>query len=1046
MAHGGKTVGANLELQLQQILIGVLVSAYIMVVEGILYGIGRSNMVNLLLAVRLVDGFALAIFCFIVATIYTYTPRLSLPLKINTTSAYLSLTRYERRRGFDVRPLPGFVYAQLIGALISTVVNVFVFPSTASHDLMGAFRRLLESMVECCEYFEKSAVNLGKEARRGSQDAADARKQVRQSAETFGQIVGGSRYETSIERFSQLDYHKIFLDASSLAGSFSTMCLPFEIDDDFYYQLEDPQAQLNFGSMTTDNRSRTSIHSFASEQHQHPAVGFKHMKRRKRKPLDTGTLAEVAEKHRRKQIREEGVANAIAPIKAQIALHRTVLEILLHRTMGLEHASPSKTLFQLVARSVRNIYKRRSRGHMHHSDYNDDTTDVAETPHLDTHNDPLPVTEEDRQQLYDKLSHMTLEQIAATLEKHIELFEITSTKCIDKIAPYDLYEDMPSHNRNVVLLSFIGALRENSICLAKTLRTLHRIHVKRPGYAQFWFPSLNWSWLYRGSTGVEDDSDPSPVADNWNLENAYGTGRVEEDELSDDTKSELSDEDTEVEQMASVEVEDSVLTPLPIHLPNHDSVTPPAGAQRHPRQRHPAEAEALYRMIDNPYARVARKLIDWLRRPKTRYAFKFTVTMMVWALWAFLGISGEFFRVNNGSWGMSCIGAVFGVTIGSTFDAGFRRVLGSSVSGAWGIVAWLASDYGRHPYLSCVCCIVYFVVSFYLGFFVPKWASIAPVMVISFSSVLFPAYSQPSEEHGTELGWKHAVVNAVAVLFTFAVSSFFMPYKARTALRVRLAELLRLNSVVAQSINHMHVARAEFPTVHRNELRRVRDAIHRSRIVIDKCRRLVPNAAREPSVHERFQLTAHNQMIDMLELQLEWLLYSYFTHSQRRSEVLRSMIRLALPTREDIIGSKSVFNFVLASALSGRTRLPAYLPDMGTARRQFVETMRPLLVDQYTKSFDVTFLCRWNFGIWHLIATQTDLCASVRTIVGADTDHWPEEVCFMLDSLEAAPPHTDASPAIGGPAADLTAGNLHQQKPLKGQWYSRLPKYTLPSS
>ncbi|KAJ2799484.1 hypothetical protein H4R20_004424 [Coemansia guatemalensis] len=886
-----------------------------------------------------------------------------------------------------------------------------------------------------------SADKLGLEGRRGSQEAAKVRKQVRGSAETFGQIVGGSRYETSIERFSQLDYHLIFLDASALAGSFSTMCLPFEIDDAFYYQLEDPQAQLNFGSMTTINRSMVSLSSFMSEQqNQQPVVGFGSIKRRKAVALDTGSLAELAEKHRRKELREEGVADVIAPIKAQIALHRTVLEILLHRTMGLEHSSPSKTLFQLVARSVRNIYKHSSRGHMHYGDIGDDDTEATETPILDTDNDPLPVNEEDRKQLYDRLSHMSLEQIAVTIEQHIELFESTSTECIQKIAPYDLYEDMSSHNRNVVLLSFIGALRENSICLTKTLRTLHRIHVKRPEYSQIWFPRMSWSWLYRGNIGVEDDSEPNPISDNWNLENAYGTGRVGEDELDDNASSELSDEDTEAdeEQEAVVEAEGGVMSPLPIHAPNHGSVTPPAGAQRQPRRRHPAEAEALYRMIDNPYARVARKLLDWARRPKTRYAFKFTVTMMIWALWAFLGISGEFFRVNNGSWGMTCIGAVFGVTIGSTFEAGFRRVLGSSVSGAWGIVAWLASDNGRHPYLSCVCCIVYFVVSFYLGFFVPKWASIAPVMVISFSSVLFPAFFETKKARGTALGWKHAVVNAVAVLFTFAVSSLFMPYKARTALRRRLAELLRLNTVVAQSINHMHVARAEFPTVHRNELRRVRDAIHRSRIVIVKCRGLVPSAAREPSVHERFQLPAHNQLIDMLELQLEWLLYSYFTHSQHQSEVLRRMIRLALPTREDIVGSKSVFNFVLAAALGGRTRLPAYLPDLATARRQFVETMRPLLVDQYTKSFDVTYLCRWNIGIWHLIATQTDLCAAVRTIVGADTDRWPEEVCFMLDCLEMDPPPTDT------PAANPTAGTLHRPKPLKGQWYSRLPKYALP--
>ncbi|PIA18527.1 hypothetical protein COEREDRAFT_85008 [Coemansia reversa NRRL 1564] len=879
-----------------------------------------------------------------------------------------------------------------------------------------------------------SVEELGLEGRRGSKEAADFRKRVRQLAETFGQIVGGSRYETSIERFSQLDYHRIFLDANTLAASFSTMCLPFEIDDDFYYQLEDPQAQIKFGTMTTANRSMVSLESGASEQQS--VLGFENMKRRKGVPLDTRSLAEAAEKHRRKETREEGVANVVAPIKAQIALHRTILEILLQRTSELEHDNPSKTLFQLAARSVQNIYMRRSRGHINRGD--SATTESIETPNLDSDDDLLPVTEEDRQQLYDKLSRMSLEQIANIVEQHIELFETTSTHCIFQIAPYDSYEDMASHNRNVVLLSFIGALRENSICLAKTLRTLYRIHVKRPAYAQLWLPRLSWSWLYRGRFSTDNDIEPESVASNWSLENAYGTGRVGVDELDEEEKtdiSDISDDDTEVqeEQQAVVEAGSGVLTPLPINLPIRHSVTPPSGIQRQPRRRHPAEAEELYKMIDNPYARAARTLLDWLRRPKTRYAFKFTVTMMTWALWAFLGVSAKFFETNNVSWGISCIGAVFGVTIGSTFQAGFRRVLGTSLSGAWGIVAWIASNRGGHPFLPCVCCILYFIVSFSLDFYVLRWKSMAPVMVISFSSVLFPAYFKANTTDGTSYGWKHAVVNGVAVFFAFAVSALFMPYKARTALRNRLSELLRLNSVVTQSINHMHVARAEFPAVHRNELRRVRDAVYRSRIVIVRCRGLVSSAAREPSVHERFQLTAHNLLIDKLELQLEWLLYSYFTHSQRQSEVLRRMIRLALPTREDIVGCKSVFNFVLASALHSRTRLPAYLPDLATARLQFVETMRPLLVEKYTKSFDVTYLCRWNVGIWHLIATQKDLCVAVRTIVGADTDRWPEEVGFMLDCLETDRLSSD----------NITAGTPQQQKSLKGQWYRRLPKYVL---
>ncbi|KAJ1851976.1 hypothetical protein GGH12_002031 [Coemansia sp. RSA 1822] len=1018
MAHGGTTVGANLEVQTQQILIGIVVSAYILIVEGIVHGLGKSGIIDFGLASDLTNAFALALFCFVVATIYTYTPRLSQALKINTTSAYMAFTRFRMTRHYNVQPLPGFVFAQLIGAAVSTAVNIFVFPSTASYNLMGSYRELLVTMSECCEYFADSVAELGIEGRKGSDIAVQRRIHVRKAAEKFGRVVGGSRYETTIERFSQVDYHYIFLDASRLSSSFSTMCLPFEIDDTFYYQLEDPMAQIKHGSMTTVNHSMVSVKSFTSER-----PGSRSVERSRRNAgIHEQTVAEVAEMHRCQERRKEGVRQAIEPIRAQLGLHRKILHILLDRTQVMECRSPTKSLLELVARLLKKVYKYRANdaglsgfGAVDDFDLEQDYSTV------------LPFTEGDRQDLHEQLEVMSLDQMADVVDQHIEIFEQTETECIKLIAPFGLRDNIQTHEKHVVFLSFMGALRENAICLATMLRTVHRINAKRPDYVQFWFPKLSWSWLYRGRIDDEDDNEADPVNDNWSLENAYGTttnGEIIDEPDGDGS----SNESTESGSMLAMNIS-NMYSELGEET-SQESSPEESGSTPRPTRRHNTEVGALYQMIDNPYARAARGLLDWIKRPKTRYAFKFTVTMMVWAIWAYIGVSRDFFIVNNGVWGLTCTGAVFGVTIGSTFNAGFNRVLGALLSGAWGIVAWRSGNYGQHPYLPCFCCIIYFVVSFYVGFFVPKWASIAPVMVISFSSVLFSAVYNGDAEQGTSIGWKHVMVNAVAILFTFIVSSLFMPYRARTALRIRLAELLRLNTLVVQGVNHMHMARSEFPTVHRNELKRVRESVFQSRIIIAKCRQLIPSAVREPSVHEKFQLDAHLRLINTLETQLEWLLYSFFTHSTRSSDVLSRMIRLALGMREDIIGSKAVFNSILASALSGRKRLPAYLPDIGTARRQFIREMHPLLVDQYTRSFDITYLSRWNVGIWHLIATQTELCAAVRTIVGAETDRWPEEVGFMLDCLEQAPQEHASMEA------------KHDAQSVRGQWFSRLPKYT----
>ncbi|KAJ2829080.1 hypothetical protein IWW50_001045 [Coemansia erecta] len=1047
MAHAGTTVGANLEVQMQQILIGVITSAYIIGTEGIVHSVGKSSSVNYDLAAKFVNATSLTVFCFIVATVYAYMPRLSLPLKINATSVYIAFTRYRQTQRFDVRPLPGYVYAQLIGALISTFVNICVFPSTASYNLMGSFRELLTAMTECCQYFVDSVSELGVEGRRGSNIAAQQRVRVLRAAERFGHIVGGSRYEASIERFSQVDYHFIFLDASRLASSFSTMCLPFEIDDSFYYQLEDPAAQVKYGSMTTmKNRSATSLTSFASER---PAasgvgsggsagVGSTADMGRRGAGVDARTLQEVAEMHRLREIRNEGVQKAIETIRSQIKLHHKILQIVLNRTEAMENRSPTKSLLELVARMAKRVYT-----YNNNNGRDGGLSGFVAAEGFDLEQDystMLPFSEGKQQDLHDQLAAMSLEQMADVVDQHIELYEQTETECIGIMAPYSLMDDIHTHEKHVVLLSFIGAMRENAICLTSMLRTIHRINTKRPDYVQFWLPKLSWSWLYSGR--IDDDEDgggdeEDPVSDTWSLENAYGTTTKDDDDIIDDEEgeeSELPESQVSAEMLTMNAFETyNELGGESVPEVSEDESDRTSGSMPRRIRRHSTQVDALYQKIEHPFARAARAVLDWSKRPKTRYTLKFTVTMMVWAIWAFIGASSNFFKVNSGVWGMTCIGAVFGVTIGSTFNAGFNRVLGTVLSGSWGIVAWRASNRGRQPYLPCFCCIIYFVISFYVGFFVPKWSSIAPVMVLSFSSVLFTAYKEGDSARGTSLGWKHVAVNAAAILFTFVVSSVFMPYKARTALRARLAELLRLNSQVVQGVNFMHVARAEFPTVHRNELKRVRDSISRSRILIVKCRRLIPSAIHEPSVHEKFQLDAHHQLIDTLEVQLEWLLYSFFTHATHKSDVLGRMIRLALAMREDIVGSKAVFNSILASALSARMRLPAYLPDIGTARLQFRQEMHPLLVDQYTRSFDITYLSRWKVGIWHLIATQTELYSAVRAIVGAETDRWPEEVGFMLDCLE------QDSLMPGKSAAETVEG--HGQRAARGQWFSRLPKY-----
>ncbi|KAJ2836642.1 hypothetical protein FBU31_001320 [Coemansia sp. 'formosensis'] len=1062
------TVGANLELQIQQLVLAGVVSIYVLIVQASIYGLARISSIDFVLAAKLVQAFSLAIFSFCVALVYAYTPRLTLPMKINAVQVYLAMTSYPVSRRFTAATLPGILYAQLIGAAISTMVNIFVMPSTSSRKLVGSFRALVRQMTECCEFFDASASALGQKGQHSSEEALRIRLALREKAERFGQVVGGSRYEITVERFSQLDYHRIFNASIKLSGSFGTMCLPFEIDDNFYRHLEDPSTKMQHGRMTSPSSSMLSIHSSSgsdvrkgTRRHHHRRFhsdSKMHQSRDGSQHPVEQSLASLAEMHRRQDARATGLKQALGPIRAQVGLHRHVMSIILDRSRNMEHGSPAKSLFHLVATLLRMYTAKRP------DDLNISGADCDDVAIGDYVSNAEICAGQLSERFRAKLAQLSLDQMAVAVEQHVELFERAELACIQMIAPYDRSDSVLAHEQHVILLSFVGALHENAVHLCSLLRTLHQINEKRPNRVQIWFPKLSWSWLYRGRTDEDDGHDVEPETEAWDLENAFdlesdaestsslsenglpardnGHSRAEEQPLNASSACNSDDECNGQDRGNAATASDSSVMPRRHwgrHSHDHRHFHRCQDRQSPPTQetllgtRLDQQQDALAYVMRHPVARAASKVVDWARRPKTKYALKFTITIMVWSIWAFIGFSEAFFRTNNGSWGLTCIGSIFGITVGSTLIAGLTRVLGVSLSGAWAIVAWETSKEGQTPYAPYFCCFVYFAASYYMIFFSPRLALAGPAMLISFTSVLFTAYRPGQASKGSSLGWKHVAVNVVAIVFAFVVSALFMPYKARTALRRRLAEIFRLNSLIIQAINYMHIARADFPTVHAKERIRVDGHIARSRILISKCRGLLHPASREPSVHERFQAAAHERLIDTLELQLEWLMYSFFTHTSHRSHTLSQVIRQMLAMREDIIGAKTTFNSILASALYAKTRLPPYLPDIGTARHQFIYHINPLLSEEYTRSLDITYLSRWHVGILHVIASQTDLCFAVRAIVGAETDLWPEEVGFMLDCIEMAP--------LGQTLGNASTDDGSLMTALKGQWFSRLPKY-----
>ncbi|KAJ2516993.1 hypothetical protein GGI11_003289, partial [Coemansia sp. RSA 2049] len=745
LAHGGRNVGANLELQAQHLALSAITSSYILVFQGIVVGLGRSSSINFDVAARITHALALAIFCFAVASIYTYTPRLAIPIKINATAVYLAFTIYPAQRSFIVRPLPGYVYAQLLGAAVSTIVNIFVMPSTSGRDLVSSLSCLLKTMTECCDFFNEAVADLGRQDHQRSKEALAMRASLHSNAENLGQTVGAARYETTIDRYSQHDYHHIFLSASELATSFSSMCLPLGIDRHFYYHLQDPSARMAYGSMasiydntspdeavsvanmqdihdaaTTSaatesevskdnnqvssgsqsrNPSHLSVASYAGESRARsktPAVepGIQRLKQHQYRHHHASsvdlqkTLRDLAEHHMRMEIRTKSARLALVPIRRQIGLHRTILHVLLSRSQSLEHSSPAKSLFNMVARSVKRICTRKhykgagtqgfgaNGGEEETEEAEEDGARQAEIDANAFAAQYMAAVEAGASEELDaQLVHMGLSQLARIVDAHAHLFEKKETAHIGRIAPYSTQlqqDDQPTHEKNVLLLSFIGILRENAICLAKLLRVLAAVNATRPDYVQLWLPPLSWHWLNSHHGANEDDKNTNgaPQDEDWDLEKAFddedsadGYGWHKSDSEYDSESDNENDEKSESEYDSGsnskgkeaaacstdeeeaglhIQITRSRATGASSRSSSDKSSSRSDRARRqhhhhhHRQQVHygDASAGAIYTLIDNRYARVARFVLDWSRRPKTLYAVKFTATMMAWAVWA----------------------------------------------------------------------------------------------------------------------------------------------------------------------------------------------------------------------------------------------------------------------------------------------------------------------------------------------------------------------------------------------------------------------------
>ncbi|KAJ1928425.1 hypothetical protein FBU59_007131, partial [Linderina macrospora] len=315
---------------------------------------------------------------------------------------------------------------------------------------------------------------------------------------------------------------------------------------------------------------------------------------------------------------------SVAPVRELLELHQRVFLILIDRFVDLQKDTATKALLWLLTRQKADV-----------PEYAVQTTGGE----------------------FDNLEAMSLAQIADYLDKQAAHFEVQETVCIRMIGPYQRLMDEKTFNQYTVLMSFIGALRENSTAISRLLRLVDEILQKRPMKSRVWFPQLSIKWLLLGQANDLANGEFGPEEMGNNLETAYETDESTP-ELDAETKTgTMGDDSTDDEQMTMDDVPRSTVFDAASEFSVAVKISKRFGW-------------AVFAYM-SPYILAAN---TWFHQRQTQYALKFTLAMLLWGIWAYIGVTYRFFVRNYGNWGLTAIAFVFNVTVGSTLDAGIKRL------------------------------------------------------------------------------------------------------------------------------------------------------------------------------------------------------------------------------------------------------------------------------------------------------------------------------------------------------------------------------------
>ncbi|KAF1798828.1 hypothetical protein V8B55DRAFT_1522063 [Mucor lusitanicus] len=347
---------------------------------------------------------------------------------------------------------------------------------------------------------------------------------------------------------------------------------------------------------------------------------------------------------------------------------------------------------------------------------------------------------------------------------------------------------------------------------------------------------------------------------------------------------------------------------------------------------------------------------EWLKKDPTRYAIKFTVTMELLALMAWLPINGvnEMYVDNHGQWALLSAMVVFNFTVGSTALQCFFRVLATIIGSVCGYLCLLAANRNHNPYVLSVMTLIFQVPMWYslLG---GKYPRIGFISLLTMAVIVSTGYTDRYREGIFDPVWKRALTAIFAILVVIIVDQLLWPVWARKMVRKHVSDLL-----IATGIQYSKVASLVCqPNTNSYRYKyTLKDAQCNTKILRRQhqlCIQMLGLAEMEPRITKgAFPIDIYRQILDHELNILYWIEHLLKVQTFITKRVRQLIMNPMNSYRKELAAAVHLYLFTLAGSLRTKSSLPASLPSAELARQMLQQRQAELWHNDFDKLNDMT--------------------------------------------------------------------------------------------